>query len=233
MAVLRSITSSNLLGSWSGRSAGLAPLRMRREGMAIDRPQIDGLGRAAGRTAHPQEPMPCLERAADRWREQHWHALGLPFIPRRDEAAGIFEDLGLGRALRGGCCALCLHLAAVKAHGADFAAARRGSSSGRAHSRDRRLPAKLPGGWPPRRPLSRSLGRTIACRGSFLLGDAVSPRSGGGAKQRAIMVWWCATLPVAGSVVRSLDKGQWSGYRLPRAPRLARPASSRGARRCW
>ena len=33
--------------------------------------------------------------------------------------------------------------------------------------------AKLPSGWPPRRPLSRSLGRTIACRGSFLLSDRV------------------------------------------------------------
>ena len=28
-------------------------------------------GSAAGRTAHPQEPMPCLERVADRRREQH------------------------------------------------------------------------------------------------------------------------------------------------------------------
>ena len=45
---------------------------------------------SAGRTAHPQEPMPHLERATDRWREQHRHALGLPFIPRCDEATGIF-----------------------------------------------------------------------------------------------------------------------------------------------
>ena len=35
------------------------------------------------------------------------------------------------------------------------------------------LACHAPGGWPPRRPLSRSLGRTIACRGSFLLGDRV------------------------------------------------------------
>ena len=67
--------------------------------VAIEGPQIDGLGRAAGRTAHPQEPMPSLERAADRRRERHRHALGPPFIPRCDEAAGVFEDLGLGRAL--------------------------------------------------------------------------------------------------------------------------------------
>jgi hypothetical protein len=41
----------------------------RREGMAVDRPKIDGLRRAPGRTAHPQEPMPCLERATDRRRD--------------------------------------------------------------------------------------------------------------------------------------------------------------------
>ena len=104
-------------------------------GRAVDRPQIDGLRRMAGRTAHPKEPMPRLESAADRRRKQHWHALGLPFIPRCDEAAGIFEDLDLSRALRGrfllgGCRALCLHLAAVEAHGADFAAAVRRKSSG-------------------------------------------------------------------------------------------------------
>ena len=33
------------------------------------------LRRVAGRTAHPQEPMPCLERTANRRREQHWHRL--------------------------------------------------------------------------------------------------------------------------------------------------------------
>jgi hypothetical protein len=44
--------------------------------------------------------MPRLQSAADRRREQHWHPLGLPFIPRRDQAAGVFEDLRLGRALR-------------------------------------------------------------------------------------------------------------------------------------
>jgi len=67
--------------------------------MAVDRPQIDGLSRVAGRAAHPKEPMPRLESAADRRREQHWNALGLPFIPRCDEAAGVFENLGRGRAL--------------------------------------------------------------------------------------------------------------------------------------
>ena len=46
--------------------------------------------------------MTRFERAADRLREQHRHALGLPFIPRCYQAAGVFEDLGLGRAL-GGC----------------------------------------------------------------------------------------------------------------------------------
>jgi hypothetical protein len=69
--------------------------QMRREGMAIDRPKIDGLGRAAGRTAHLQEPMPCLERAADRRQEQHRHALGLPFIPRCDEAAAASGAAGV------------------------------------------------------------------------------------------------------------------------------------------
>jgi len=63
------------------------------------------------------------------------HVLGLLFIPCCDEAAGVFEDLGLGRALRGrfplgGRRVLCLHLAAVEAHVADFAAAVRRESSG-------------------------------------------------------------------------------------------------------
>ena len=92
--------------------------------MEAHRP-IDGLRRVAGRTAHPKKPMPRLESATDRRRKQHWHALGLPFIPRRDEAAGIFEDLGLGRALGGrfplgGSGALCLHVALVETHDVDF-----------------------------------------------------------------------------------------------------------------
>jgi hypothetical protein len=66
--------------------------------------------------------MPCLERAADRRREQHRHALGLPLVPCRDQAAGVFEDLRLGRApgcrfRLGGCGALRLHLALVESHG--------------------------------------------------------------------------------------------------------------------
>jgi hypothetical protein len=78
--------------------------------------------------------MPGLERAADRRREQHWHVLGLPLVPSRDEATGVFEDLSLGSALCssflfGGCCALCLHPALVESHGADFAAAGRRESS--------------------------------------------------------------------------------------------------------
>jgi hypothetical protein len=32
-------------------------------------------------TAHPQEPIACRDRGADRWREQHRHALGLAFVP--------------------------------------------------------------------------------------------------------------------------------------------------------
>jgi hypothetical protein len=45
----------------------------------------------------------------------------LSFIPRRDQAAGIFEDLRLcralcGRFLLGGCGALRLHLAAIESH---------------------------------------------------------------------------------------------------------------------
>jgi hypothetical protein len=95
--------------------------RQRREGMSINRPQIDGLRRMAGRATHPQKPMPCLESTADCRREQHRHPLGLSFIPRRDQAAGIFEDLRLGctlcgRFLLGGCGALCLHLATIESH---------------------------------------------------------------------------------------------------------------------
>jgi hypothetical protein len=37
--------------------------------------------------------MSRLERAADHWREQHRHALGLPLVPCGDKAAGVFEDL--------------------------------------------------------------------------------------------------------------------------------------------
>jgi hypothetical protein len=70
-----------------------------REGMAVARPQIDRLRRMAGRATHPQKPMLCLKSTADCRREQHRHPLGLSFIPRRDQAAGIFEDLRLGRAL--------------------------------------------------------------------------------------------------------------------------------------
>ena len=46
--------------------------------------------------------MSRLESAADRRRKQHWHALGLPLVPRRDEPTGIFEDLSLGGPARGG-----------------------------------------------------------------------------------------------------------------------------------
>jgi hypothetical protein len=70
----------------------------RRPWVAIEGPQIDRVCRAECWTAHPQEPLPRLERTADRRREQHRHALGLPFIPRRDEAAGVPEHLCLGRA---------------------------------------------------------------------------------------------------------------------------------------
>ena len=85
--------------------------------MAIEGPQIDGLGRAAGRTAHPQEPMPCLERAPIVGE----NSVGMRLDCRSFHtamAAGVFEDLGLGRALRGRFLfgrggALCLHLAAV------------------------------------------------------------------------------------------------------------------------
>jgi len=142
------IREADELGERRVRPTGAAGQRwdeasQRREGMAVDRPKIDGLRRMAGRTAHPKEPMPRLESAADRWREQHWHALGLPFIPRCDEAAGVFEDLGLGPAFRGrfllgGCRALCLHLAAVEAHVADFAAAVRRESSGRVYVTQKR-----------------------------------------------------------------------------------------------
>jgi hypothetical protein len=40
------------------------------------------------------------EPRCDGRREQHWHALGLPLVPCRDQAAGVFKDLRLGRALR-------------------------------------------------------------------------------------------------------------------------------------
>jgi hypothetical protein len=87
------------------RAAGSARQRrneagQRRKGMAVERPKIDGLGPTARRTAHPEEPMPCLESAADRRREQHWHALSLPLVPRSNETARVFEDLSLGSALR-------------------------------------------------------------------------------------------------------------------------------------
>jgi hypothetical protein len=89
--------------------------------MSVHRPQIDGLRRKAGRATHPQKLMLCLKSAADCRREQHRHPLGLPFIPRCDQTAGIFEDVGLGRALcgrflLGGCGALSLHLATVESH---------------------------------------------------------------------------------------------------------------------
>jgi hypothetical protein len=35
--------------------------RQRREGMSINRPQIDGLRRMAGRATHPQKQLLCLK----------------------------------------------------------------------------------------------------------------------------------------------------------------------------
>jgi hypothetical protein len=59
--------------------------------VTIDGPQVDRLRGSAGRTAHPQEPMPDLERAADRQREQHRHALRLPLVLCGDaRSAGVF-----------------------------------------------------------------------------------------------------------------------------------------------
>jgi hypothetical protein len=93
----------------------------RREGVAVERPKIDRMCRTASRTTYPKEPMPHLESAADRRREQHRHPLGLPLIPRRDKAAGVLEDPRLGRVLCGrflfgGGGALRLHLASIEAH---------------------------------------------------------------------------------------------------------------------
>ena len=112
------IGKSDELGDRRVRLAGSARQRrneagQRRKGMAVERPKIDGLRRTARRTAHPKEPMPCLESAADRRREQHRHALGLPLVPRSNETARVFEDLSLSsapcsRCLLGGCGALCL-----------------------------------------------------------------------------------------------------------------------------
>jgi hypothetical protein len=85
------------------RAAGSARQRrneagQRRKGMAVERPKIDGLGRTARRTAHPKEPMPCLESAADRRREQHWHALGLPLVPRSNDVALIAKSIIVARS---------------------------------------------------------------------------------------------------------------------------------------
>jgi hypothetical protein len=89
--------------------------------------------RQAGQRTHRNQ---CLALSAQPIVGENRHVLGLLFIPCCDEAAGVFEDLGLGRALRGrfplgGRRVLCLHLAAVEAHVADFAAAVRRESSGR------------------------------------------------------------------------------------------------------
>jgi len=64
---------------------------------------------------------PRLERAADRRREQHRHALGLPLVPRRDQPAGVFQHLRLGGTLGsslllGGSGAPRFHLPLVEAH---------------------------------------------------------------------------------------------------------------------
>jgi hypothetical protein len=95
-------------------------------GVTIEGPQIDRLRRAAGRRAHPKEPLSCLERAADRWREQHRHAFALPYIPCRHQTACILEHLCSGSALGGrfllsGCGALRFHLALIEAMARIFA----------------------------------------------------------------------------------------------------------------
>jgi len=102
-------------------SVGMRPVSAD-QGVAIKGPQVDRLRGPAGRAAHPLEPMPRLERAADCRREQHRHALGLPLVPCRHEPASVFEDLRFrrkssGRFLLGGFGASCFHLAAVESHG--------------------------------------------------------------------------------------------------------------------
>jgi hypothetical protein len=88
----------------------------------IERAKIDSLRGAAGRTAHPQEPVSASDRGADRWRKQHRHPVGLPLVPSGDQALGILEDprfefparLGF---LPGDVGPLIFHLALVEAHG--------------------------------------------------------------------------------------------------------------------
>ena len=106
----------------------------------IARSEVDGLRGPASRAAHPQEPTARLERAPDRRREQHRHALGLPLVPGGDETAGVFEDLRFRCAqyrgfLLGGFGAPRLHLAAIEPHGTDFAAGGGRGSSGRGKTR--------------------------------------------------------------------------------------------------
>jgi hypothetical protein len=66
--------------------------------MAVECPQIDRIDGPTRRAANPQKPIASGNGGADGRREQHWHSLGLSFVPNGDQALGVFKHLGVRRA---------------------------------------------------------------------------------------------------------------------------------------
>jgi hypothetical protein len=117
---------------WDGRGGKRAPGlgRHRRAAVPIERPQADVTDGAAGRAAHPQEPITGRDGRADRPCEQHRHLLGLAFVTGGHQLLGILEDLAIGRPAYSRCLlgllpAGIIHFALVKPNGRASMSARR------------------------------------------------------------------------------------------------------------
>jgi hypothetical protein len=65
----------------TAHSAGTSEAGHGRVVVTVERAHVDRVCGAAGRAAHPQEPITGGNGGADRRREQHRHALGLPLVP--------------------------------------------------------------------------------------------------------------------------------------------------------
>jgi hypothetical protein len=65
-----------------------------RVAMTGERPQVNTAGQPAVGTANPQKPIPRSNGSTDHWGKQHWHSLGLTFVPGHD------QELDLSKYLR-------------------------------------------------------------------------------------------------------------------------------------
>ena len=89
--------------------------------MTVECSQIDCIDRPASRASYPQEPIARPDGGADRWRKDFWRPQRLALVPSANQALGILEHLGVGRApgrgfLLRGVAALVLQFAFIEAH---------------------------------------------------------------------------------------------------------------------